>query len=242
MYASEEHLFDSGVARSAHSSYESTVFVTRPRRAAPVQRADNLAFARGFDVTVAVLVLVATLPVLGILCLLIWAQDGGNPIFAHRRIGHRGKSFPCLKLRSMVRDSDARLKHLLETCPESAAEWARDQKLRRDPRVTLLGAFLRKSSLDELPQLVNVVLGHMSLVGPRPIVESEVARYGRYFHYYCSVRPGITGLWQISGRNDVSYRRRVAIDTVYSRSKTVGFDLWIMGRTIPALVFSKGCY
>ncbi|MBB5685752.1 sugar transferase [Sphingobium boeckii] len=199
-------------------------------------------YGRSADLALAGVILIAALPVLVLICLAIWAQDGGSPIFAHRRIGRNGRTFPCLKLRTMVMNADDRLRHLLESDPQAAEEWARDQKLRSDPRITPLGQFLRKSSLDELPQLINVMVGHMSVVGPRPIVEAEVPRYGRYFGYYCSVRPGITGLWQISGRNNTSYRRRVAIDTVYSRQKTVAFDFWIMGQTIPALLTSKGCY
>lgn len=244
MYA-ENHVLNDVTAISATHSHEAASVLTDSR---PVVRPTSspirydAAVARGFDVGVALVMLIVTLPVLSILCLLIWLQDGGSPIFAHRRIGRGGTSFYCLKLRSMVRDADERLNHLLETCPASAAEWARDQKLRHDPRVTALGAFLRKSSLDELPQLVNVILGHMNLVGPRPISPSEASRYGRYFSHYCSVRPGITGLWQVSGRNDTSYRRRVAMDALYSRSKTLGFDLLIIGRTLPALALSRGCY
>lgn len=216
--------------------------INTPFAAARRWQADPAWFGRGVDVTIAALILLATLPVVVLLCLAIWAQDGGRPIFAHRRIGRDGRTFPCFKLRSMVIDADSRLQRLLESDPEAAAEWAADHKLRSDPRITLLGAFLRKSSLDELPQLMNVILGHMSLVGPRPIVANEIPRYGRYFQYYCSVRPGITGLWQVSGRNDVSYRRRVALDTVYCRQKTVSFDMWILGRTIPVLLLSKGSY
>ncbi|MCL8253404.1 sugar transferase, partial [Aeromicrobium fastidiosum] len=118
-------------------------------------------------------------------------------MFIHRRIGRGGRMFPCLKLRTMVRDSEVRLRRHLEQNPEAQAEWALDQKLRNDPRITPLGRFLRKSSLDELPQLINVVWGHMSMVGPRPIVPAEVERYGRYMQFYCTMRPGITGLWQV---------------------------------------------
>jgi len=164
------------------------------------------------------------------------------PIFVHRRIGKGGQTFPCLKLRTMVRDSEERLRRHLEADPAARAEWAMDQKLRADPRITPLGQFLRKSSLDELPQLVNVLAGHMSLVGPRPIVEAEVVRYGRYFRFYCAVRPGITGLWQVSGRNDTSYRRRVAMDTVYSRRRSIGTDISILVRTVPAVLASKGSF
>jgi lipopolysaccharide/colanic/teichoic acid biosynthesis glycosyltransferase len=207
---------------------------------APEARLDP-ALGRSLDVLVAVAALIVMAPVLVLIALMIWAQDGGSPLFAHRRIGRGGASFPCLKFRTMVTDADARLAHLLATDAASAEEWARDQKLRADPRITPLGQFLRASSLDETPQLLNVVLGQMSLVGPRPIIENEVPRYGRYFSVYCRVRPGITGLWQVSGRNDLSYRRRVALDTVYCRAKSVPFDLLILGRTVPAVLSRRGC-
>lgn len=199
------------------------------------------AIGRSLDVLIALVALVVMAPVLVLIALMIWAQDGGSPLFAHRRIGRGGASFPCFKFRTMVTDADARLEHLLATDAESAEEWTRDQKLRSDPRITPLGQFLRISSLDEIPQLLNVVLGQMSLVGPRPIVESEVPRYGRYFSVYCRVRPGITGLWQVSGRNDLSYRRRVVLDTVYCRAKSVPLDLLILGRTVPAVLSRRGC-
>ncbi|WP_244655451.1 sugar transferase [Sphingomonas sp. CFBP 13603] len=182
------------------------------------------------------------LPVIALICIAIVVQDGGSPFFVHRRIGRGGRLFPCLKLRTMVLDSEARLRRHLEENPEAQAEWALDQKLRNDPRITPLGVFLRKSSLDELPQLLNVVWGHMSLVGPRPIVPAEVPRYGRYMEFYCNMRPGITGLWQVSGRNDISYRRRVAMDTIYSRTRWFGSDIWIMVRTVPAVFASKGSF
>jgi len=198
--------------------------------------------SRLIDIAVAATAILIVLPVIVLICLAIALQDGGSPIFVHRRIGRGGRVFPCLKLRTMVQDSEDRLRRHLESDPAARAEWALDQKLRRDPRVTPLGLFLRKSSLDELPQLFNVVCGHMSLVGPRPIVPAEVERYGRYMQFYCNVRPGITGLWQVSGRNDVSYRRRVAMDTIYSRTRWVGGDIWIMVRTVPAVFASKGSF
>lgn len=204
-------------------------------------RIRNERLSRALDVGVAALVFLLVLPVFVLLCLAIWAHDGGRPVFVHRRIGRGGKLFPCLKLRTMVVDSEQRLQELLQSDPAAAFEWHVSQKLRNDPRITPLGAFLRKSSLDELPQLLNVIVGHMSLVGPRPIVAAEAKRYGRYFKFYCAVRPGITGLWQVSGRNDVSYRRRVAIDTVYARSRSVAMDLAILTRTVPAVLTSRGC-
>lgn len=196
---------------------------------------------RVLDVCIATLILLLVLPVFALLCLAIWMHDGGAPVFVHRRIGRGGRLFPCLKLRTMVVDSEQRLQELLQSDPAAAFEWHVSQKLRNDPRITPLGAFLRKSSLDELPQLLNVIVGHMSLVGPRPIVVAEAKRYGRYFKFYCAVRPGITGLWQVSGRNDTSYRRRVAIDTVYARSRSIAMDLAILTRTVPAVLSSRGC-
>jgi exopolysaccharide production protein ExoY len=196
---------------------------------------------RVIDLTIATFVLAMMLPALLIIALFIWSADGASPIFAHRRVGRGKRLFPCYKFRTMVPDAEKRLRAFLEQNASAAEEWRRDRKLRDDPRVTALGRFLRKSSLDEIPQLVNVLLGHMTLVGPRPIVEEEQARYGKYLVHYCSVKPGITGLWQISGRNDVSYRRRVALDTYYSRSKkSLRFDLLILTKTIPAVVLAKG--
>ena len=197
---------------------------------------------RAFNIVASLSILVFAAPLMLAIALLIWLQDGGNVLFGHTRIGYNGQRFKCLKFRSMVMDADVRLKRLLDSSPEAREEWARDHKLRQDPRITPLGAFLRKASLDELPQLINVLRGDMNLVGPRPIVDGEIERYGRYFQHYCSVRPGITGLWQISGRNDVSYRRRVAMDVIYARVKSPIMDLYILIGTIPAVLFRKGSY
>jgi lipopolysaccharide/colanic/teichoic acid biosynthesis glycosyltransferase len=184
--------------------------------------------------------LIFVLPLMLVTAVAILMQDGGPVVFKHRRIGHGGRAFYCFKFRSMAVDSEARLKDLLAHDPAAREEWTRDQKLRRDPRITRLGAFLRKTSLDELPQLVNVVRGEMNLVGPRPIVEAEAARYGRRIRSYQAVRPGITGLWQVSGRNDVAYSTRVALDTLYARRRSVGLDLWILVRTVPAVLLRQG--
>jgi lipopolysaccharide/colanic/teichoic acid biosynthesis glycosyltransferase len=190
----------------------------------------------------AALILFAIAPLLLLLALAVYLHDGKAPVFAHRRLGRDGKPFSCLKFRSMAADAETRLAELLECDADARAEWERDYKLRNDPRVTRLGVFLRKSSLDELPQLINVLRGEMSLVGPRPIVDAERAKYGRRFQTYCSVRPGITGLWQISGRNDVSYRRRVAMDVCYARRKSAALDVYILVMTAPCVLFAKGCY
>ena len=188
------------------------------------------------------LLLIAILPLMAILALIIYVSSPGPVLFRQKRIGRRGEKFTCLKFRTMATDADERLKKLLATDPEARLEWDRDQKLRNDPRVYPFGRFLRKSSLDELPQLFNVLCGEMSLVGPRPIVEAEVARYGRYFGHYCAVRPGITGLWQISGRNDVHYRRRIAFDVIYVRKGRVGDNLRILALTVPIVLASRGSY
>ena len=197
---------------------------------------------RVLDVVVALAILIFTLPLFLVLTMAIKLSDGGPAIFRHTRIGRNGKPFPCLKFRSMVVDADARLNALLASDPAARLEWEKDQKLRCDPRITRLGAFLRKSSLDELPQLFNVLSGEMSIVGPRPIVQAEIVRYGRAFRHYCMVRPGITGLWQVSGRNNTTYRRRVALDRLYARSKCLSLDAMILIKTIPAVLMRDGSY
>ena len=196
---------------------------------------------RGFDVISATMVLIFVLPAMVLLYFLV-RMDGGPAIFAHRRVGQNGKSFDCLKFRSMFTDSAARLEELLRTDPVAREEWDRDHKLKNDPRVTPLGRFLRASSLDELPQLINIVRGDMSVVGPRPIVQAEAVRYGARFATYCKTRPGLTGIWQISGRNDVAYRRRVAMDVLYARRCSPALDAKVVLMTIPAVLMSKGSY
>jgi exopolysaccharide production protein ExoY len=197
---------------------------------------------RMLDVTGALLIGLALLPFIILVALSIALTSHGPVVFKQRRIGRDGLPFMCWKFRTMVVDAEERLADLLSRDPEARSEWMRDHKLRHDPRITLIGRFLRKTSLDELPQLFNVIEGTMSLVGPRPIVLSECDRYGRYFRAYCSVRPGITGLWQISGRNDVSYRRRVAYDVVYSRRRSVTMDMKILAMTLPSVALQKGAY
>jgi len=197
---------------------------------------------RSVDLVLATLALVFFAPLMVLVAVAVWLQDRGPVFYAHSRVGRDGRVFKCLKFRSMLVDSEARLQRLLAESAEARAEWDRDHKLRNDPRITALGSFLRRSSLDELPQLFNVLAGEMSLVGPRPIVAGEVKRYGRRFGHYCSVRPGITGLWQVSGRNDVSYRRRVAIDTCYAQNQSLALDLRILIATVPSVLMRKGSY
>jgi lipopolysaccharide/colanic/teichoic acid biosynthesis glycosyltransferase len=202
--------------------------------------ADSL--CRVLDVLIASAVLIFVAPLMVVVALAIKIQDGGPIFFGHSRIGYEGRNFRCWKFRSMVVDAEARLAALLSRDPQARREWETDHKLRKDPRITLLGRFLRVSSIDELPQLFNVLKGEMSLVGPRPIVTAEIARYGRRFPRYCSVRPGITGLWQVSGRNDVSYRRRVAMDTVFAKNSSPTLYVKILFATIPAVLRREGSY
>lgn len=196
---------------------------------------------RIFDFVGAGLLLVALAPTMLVVAFIV-RMDGGPALFRHSRLGARGRPFGCLKFRTMHIDAEARLRELLERDPIARAEWERDFKLRNDPRVTRLGGFLRRTSLDELPQLLNVLRGEMSLVGPRPIVRAEVARYGTAMHEYIRCRPGITGLWQVSGRNDVDYQTRVELDCRYVRTWQLGQDVSILLRTVGVVLRRSGAY
>lgn len=222
---------------------ESADYLLRATLPMPSSRAPRLRIdaPRIIDTTLAAALIIFLSPVILMVALAIFALDPGPIFFAHRRIGLGGREFGCLKFRTMRVDADACLAQLLERDPAARLEWQREHKLRNDPRITWIGSFLRQWSFDELPQLLNVLRGEMSLVGPRPIVMAEVKRYGRYYRHYCQVRPGLTGLWQVSGRNDVSYSRRVAMDVHYSRSKRLSLDLWILGRTVPCVIRGTGC-
>jgi lipopolysaccharide/colanic/teichoic acid biosynthesis glycosyltransferase len=201
----------------------------------------NQTIIRYLDVLIAVAALALVLPLMLTVALTL-AFDGGPILFAHKRVGYGGRMFYCLKFRTMVVDAEERLARLLRDDVVARGEWERDHKLRNDPRVTALGRFLRRSSLDELPQLLNVLRGEMSIVGPRPIVEAEIARYGRRIANYCSVKPGLTGIWQVSGRNDVEYRTRVAMDCLYAKSFRPSLYLWLVIATIPAVLMRRGSY
>ena len=189
---------------------------------------------------IALLLIVLLSPLLAAIAVLIWKRDGAPIVFAHYRVGQHGKLFRCLKFRSMLRDSDRRLAELLRNDPKACEEWQRDQKLSNDPRITPIGQFLRKTSLDELPQLFNVFRGEMSLVGPRPITVSELERYGVVRWHYLSVRPGMTGLWQISGRNNTSYKERIALDHRYIEQRSLLGDLYILFKTVRVVLFREG--
>ncbi|WP_375396504.1 sugar transferase [uncultured Sphingomonas sp.] len=197
--------------------------------------------SRALDICIALLAIAFFAPLMLVVALAV-SWSGGPVFFRQSRIGRGGIPFTCLKFRTMHVDGDEMLARLLAENPLALSEWERDRKLVCDPRVTAVGAILRKTSLDELPQLFNVLRGSMSIVGPRPIVDAEVLRYGRYFDAYCRVRPGITGLWQISGRSGTSYRRRVACDVTYVRSKSAYRDVQIIMKTIPAVCLARGAY
>ena len=195
---------------------------------------------RVMDILLSLAGLVLALPLMVLIAVLIKLSDGGTILFAHKRIGLGGKTFNCFKFRTMVMDANERLLDLLENDPAAQFEWTTTQKLKKDPRVTWLGNFLRRSSLDELPQLFNILRGEMSLVGPRPIVNSEIPKYGPFYSNYASVRPGLTGLWQVSGRSDTEYHERVEMDRDYTENWSVANDVAIVAKTVPALLFSRG--
>jgi len=195
---------------------------------------------RLFDIVVSAVMLFFLLPLFAVLAMII-AVDGGSPFFGHVRIGHGGRPFRCLKFRSMAKDSDKILARVLAEDPEMARQWATNFKLDNDPRITKVGKFLRTTSLDELPQLINVLKGEMSLVGPRPVVAKELEQYyGEDVFYYHLVRPGITGLWQVSGRSDTTYERRVFLDAWYVRNWDHWTDLAILFSTVPSVLFREG--
>ena len=211
----------------------------RPRGLAEVLRPG---VKRAMDILGAGALLLLALPVFLVLAALV-KMDGGKAFYAHERVGRGGRLFGCLKFRSMVADSDRRLAALLASDPAARAEWDATRKLKNDPRVTAVGRFLRASSLDELPQLLNVLKGEMSLVGPRPVQASELAAfYGPAAQHYMAVRPGITGPWQVSGRSDTSYAQRVALDVAYVAHPSILNDVKILLRTPVAVLGRRGAY
>lgn len=194
---------------------------------------------RAFDLLLVVVLSPIIVPVIMILWLLV-ISDGGPGFFGHKRIGRNGKAFKCWKLRTMVVDAEQKLQEYLQSNPEAAKEWAAEHKLTNDPRVTRLGEFMRKTSLDELPQIWNVIKGDMSFVGPRPIVRVELHKYGQQRPVYLSMTPGITGLWQVQGRNDVTYGERVQLDVDYSHTVSLITDLRLIFLTGFSVIFGTG--
>lgn len=199
-------------------------------------------FKRGFDIVGALAAIALFSPLFLMLALLVKFSDGGRVFYGHPRIGRSGTVFRCLKFRTMVENGDAVLATHLANNPQDQLEWDATRKLQNDPRVTRIGAILRKLSLDELPQIFNILRGEMSFVGPRPVVSDELKLYGLAADYYLKSRPGLTGLWQVSGRNDVSYGTRVAFDRHYVENWSFAFDLKILLMTVPAVISSRGSY
>jgi len=197
---------------------------------------------RMFDALVAGICLLCGMPVLLFIAIAIKLSDGGPVFYRDRRIGWNGTHFRCMKFRSMSVDSAALLRDYLQKNQAAALEWAQTRKLKSDPRVTRVGYLLRKSSLDELPQLINVLRGEMSLVGPRPICDQEVSMYGEVMQDYLRARPGLTGVWQVSGRNDVDYGKRTRLDREYIHTWNFWKDLWIILRTFRVVLSARGCY
>ena len=194
------------------------------------------------DFTIAFALTLSFLPFLIGLYIWILLSCNGNPIFKQKRVGQDGKVFKIYKFRTMRLDAAQQLEKILRNDPEAREEWERDHKLKNDPRITPIGHFLRRTSLDELPQLINVLRGQMSLVGPRPIIEDEIPAYGEYLDYYQLVRPGITGLWQVSGRNELSYAERIQLDVWYVRNWSLELDLIILTKTLVTVLLRKGSY
>lgn len=202
----------------------------------------NIVSKRCFDLVVGFILLVLLLPWLLGIALCIKIDSPGPVAFCHRRIGHRGKAFNCYKFRSMQINAGEALRELLDRDPVLKEEWERDFKLKNDPRITRVGKILRRTSLDELPQIFNVIRGEMSLVGPRPIVHEELERFGDYARDYLLVLPGITGLWQVSGRSDIDYEERVAMESWYVRNWSLWLDISLLFRTVGVVLARKGAY
>jgi exopolysaccharide production protein ExoY len=196
---------------------------------------------RYMDVLLSIVALTILLPLMGMIYILVHL-DGGPGLFIHRRVGRHGRSFGCLKFRTMVVDAENALSSYLASDQAAKEEWEQTRKLKKDPRITRIGNYLRKSSADELPQLWNVLCGEMSIVGPRPITCSELVKYGEFAGTYLSVRPGITGIWQIKGRSDVSYESRVQLDVEYCDNIKISHDILLIIKTFLVVLKRDGVY
>jgi exopolysaccharide production protein ExoY len=222
-------MIDAAISVSIHSvNYKQTIIGGKLKRV--------------FDIILSSLILIMLSPLFIIVAILVKLADPGPIMFCHTRVGYGGRRFQCLKFRSMVADADRLLRNLLELDPEARREWDRAQKLTNDPRITPIGKFLRQSSLDELPQLINVMRGEMSLVGPRPVAPSETKRYGDKLHLYLKARPGLTGIWQVSGRSNCVYNQRIEMDADYVTNWRFSKDVAILLRTPGAVFARRGSY
>jgi exopolysaccharide production protein ExoY len=231
---------NSVLAAIASSRRERSVSVAH--QAASAKSSTGLLTKRIFDVSFSVIFLILFMPLIVTFAILLLTLQGRPILIRHKRIGKDGNLFDCLKLRTMTVNADAALQAHLAVSATARKEWEETRKLKDDPRITPAGRVLRKLSLDELPQMINVVKGEMSLVGPRPIVLDEVRFYGSHIQAYQSVRPGLTGAWQVGGRNDVSYSKRVQMDVDYATGWSLGRDFVILIKTFPALLNMRGSY
>ncbi|BCD60712.1 MULTISPECIES: exopolysaccharide biosynthesis polyprenyl glycosylphosphotransferase [unclassified Nitratiruptor] len=229
-------LFHAEIINSIH--HKGLAFFIQNRLLNPVDKT----IKRFFDLSFASVLFLVSLPVMSGIYLAIWIQTKKNPIFTQTRIGKDGKPFTIYKFKTMVDNAEKVLEEYLQTHPEAKEEYERYRKLKNDPRITSIGKFLRKSSLDELPQLVNILKGDMSLIGPRPILPQEAELFGEFFSYYCSVRPGVTGLWQVSGRNELDFDERVKLDVWYVRNWSLEIDILILLKTVVIVLSRKGSY
>lgn len=203
----------------------------------------NRRIKRIFDIVFSLIVMIIIIPVSVMIMILIMIESpGAAPIFKHYRVGKEGKLFPCYKFRSMIPNAQEKLQEYLKSNPEARKEWNTYFKLKDDPRITKIGRFIRKTSIDELPQFINVLKGEMSWVGPRPIIEDEIHYYGKYIKDYYSVLPGITGMWQVNGRSDTGYKERVSLDVWYVRNWSIWIDIALICKTIKAVFCGKGAY
>ena len=202
----------------------------------------NLFLKRVLDVGLIVFFSPFILPVFLILAILVKCTSKGPIFYGHKRIGKNGKVIKCWKFRSMCIDAEERLQKILDENPEMREQWEKERKFENDPRVTKFGKLLRKTSLDELPQLINILLGEMSFVGPRPVTKDELEKYGKYESYVLSVLPGLSGMWQTSGRSDTSYEDRIMYDTYYIQNWSIWLDLWILIKTVWVVLKGKGAY
>jgi len=204
----------------------------------------SLFVKRIFDLIAGLLVFILCLPFLFVFAILIKLDSKGPALFIQKRLGRNGKVFNCYKFRTMVRDAEEALRLSLEKDPSLQKEWDANYKLKKDPRITRVGRFLRKTSLDELPQMINVIQGKMSLVGPRPrpLYELEGRREDELFHIGLALRPGITGLWQVSGRNELDFEHRIRLDAAYVRNRSLWLDIALLFRTISIVLWQKGAY
>jgi len=225
-------------AAAVSSAQLSPALVEFPRLALPGARRVK----RTLDIVFALALAIVALPVFLITALAILLESGRPVFFSHKRVGRGGRAFRLMKFRTMLQNSDDVLAEYLAENPEAAQEWEQNRKLRRDPRVTRIGKLLRRTSLDELPQIWNILRGDMSMAGPRPIVQAEIAKYGTTYPLYALAKPGLTGLWQVSGRNDTTYRRRIELDAAYVRNWTPGLDVKLLVKTVGVVVKGKGAY